>query len=252
MRNKEIIKKYDKKPDLIMQFLALFNQIDKHFDKMLWTWTYLPYNEKLKRIINWKYYISWFVRLHQFQLKYFWEIRNQISHWIKLDWHTYVYPSEYAIAQLARYADSIKKPPRCIDLFRKDVFTAKTTDKLDKIIKIMEENDYSHVPIYDENNKYLWVLNESEILLRISKNQETKKIEDIKIWDIWIIKDPKYVLFVHKRVNIYEIDQIFTRRKQKKEKLWVVLITDNGKKSEQILGMITAGDTSLIDTYVIH
>jgi hypothetical protein len=37
MENQKLVDKYDKKPDLIMQFLALFNQIDKHFDKIILT-----------------------------------------------------------------------------------------------------------------------------------------------------------------------------------------------------------------------
>jgi len=251
MDNKKIIEKYDKKPDLIMQFLALFNQIDKHFDKFLWTDGYLPYNEKIKRIMNWNYYISWFIKLHQFQLKYFGEIRNQISHGIKLDWHTYVYPSEYAIAQLARYADSIKRPPRCIDVFGKPVFTCKTSDKLQKIVSIMEEKNYSHVPVYDNDWFYIWVLSESEILVWFNKD-ENKDIKNAKIGDVWLISDKEYVKFIHKKVNIYEIDQLFTTKKQNNKKLWVILITEHGKKEEPLLWIITAGDTALIDTYVIH
>lgn len=252
MYNKNIIEKYDKKPDVIMQFLALFNQIDKHFDKMLWTDGYLPFNEKVKRIINWNYYISRFVKLHQFQIKYFGEIRNQITHGIKLDGHTYVYPSEYAIAQLARYADSIKKPPRCIDLFGRKVFTCKSDDKLINIIKVMEDHDYSHVPVYDENENYIWVLNESELLSWLTKDENWKDIKNIKVWDIPLIHDSKYVIFVHKKYNIYEIDKLFTLKKERKEKLGVVFITENGRKDEYILWIITAGDTALVDTYVIH
>ena len=70
MENEILTKKQDKDDDIIMKFLALFNQIDKHFDKVLLNDWYLPYNEKIKRIVHGNYYISWFVRLHQFQLKY--------------------------------------------------------------------------------------------------------------------------------------------------------------------------------------
>jgi len=251
MENQKLVDKYDKKSDLIMQFLALFNQIDKHFDKILITDWYLPYNEKIKRIIDWHYYVSWFVRLHQFQLKYFGEIRNQITHGIKLDWHTYVYPSEYAIAQLARYADNIKRPPRCIDLFGKPVLTCKENDKLQTILTIMEDKNYSHVPVYNDNDEYIWILTESEILVWVSTG-EIKNIKTAIVKDVKLITDKNYVLFINKRVNIYEIDQIFTKKKQNNEKIWAALITENGRKDEPLLGIITAGDTALVDTYVIH
>jgi hypothetical protein len=116
---------------------------------------YLPYNEKLKRIINSHYTISWFIKIHQFQLRYFGEIRNQITHGIKLDGHTYVYPSPYAITQLAKYADSIKSPPRCIDIFGKPVFICKQSDKLETVIQAMQKNNYSYIPVYNDEKKYM-------------------------------------------------------------------------------------------------
>lgn len=252
MENQELIEKYDKNAEIVMKFLALFNQIDKHFDKVLLSDWYLPYNEKIKRIINGRYYIAWFVRLHQLQLKYFGEIRNQITHGIKLDGHTYIYPSEYAIEQLAKYASSIKKPPRCLDIFSNNVFTCQTNDKLKKILEIMDKNNYSHVPVYNEDEQYMWVLSESEVLAWLTNEEFSRDMKTTTIGDVPLMKNPDYVIFVNKKYNIYEIDRLFTIKKQRKEKLWIVFITENGKRDEKILGVITAGDTALIDTYVIH
>lgn len=251
MENQKIIKKYEARPDIIMQFLALFNQIDKHFDKIILSDWYLPYNEKIKRIVEWYYHISWFVKIHQFQLKYFGEIRNQITHGIQLDWHTYVYPTEYAIKELSKYADIIKRPPRCINVFGKPVFTCNKNDKLQKIVSIMEEKDYSHVPVYDDEKNYMWILSESKILAWLTTGED-KIIKETKVIDVNLITDKNYTLFINKSVNVYEIDQIFTKKKQNNEKIWAVLITENGKKNEPLLGIITAGDTALVDTYVIH
>lgn len=257
MENTHIKEKYIEKPDMIMEFLALFNQIDKHLDKILWLNMYLPYNEKLKRIISGNYTISWFIKLHQFQLRYFGEIRNQITHGIKLDGHTYVYPAPYAISQLAKYADNIKSPPRCIDIFRKPVFTCRPSDRLGKIIQIMQEKNYSHIPVYEKNinkneNKYIWVLTESNILRWMARNMWTKDLNTIKVRDLDLKNKKDYIIFVKKKINIYEIDELFTIKKQNNQKIGAVLITENGKEDESLLGIITSGDTALIDTYVIH
>ena len=40
----------------VMTYLSLFNEIDKHFDKLLKTDMFLPYNDKLKQIMNGKYF----------------------------------------------------------------------------------------------------------------------------------------------------------------------------------------------------
>ncbi|HOQ79387.1 MAG TPA: hypothetical protein PLW94_04115 [Candidatus Absconditabacterales bacterium] len=41
-------------------------------------------------------------------------------------------------------------------------------------------------------------------------------------------------------------------KNKKRKKLGVILITENGDKNEKILGIITAGDTALIDAYVVR
>lgn len=255
MESKRAIRQYIKErwdtPDSVMRFLALFNQIDKYFDKILNLDSFLPYNEKIKRIIEGNYYISRFVKLHQFQLKYIWEIRNQITHWIKMDWHTYIQPTEYAIQYLQKYVNDIKKPPRCADIFTKKVFTCKYDDKLKPIIKIMEENNYSHVPVYNRNDEFVWLLSESSILSRITED-DFHDASSAKVWDIRLIDDKNYVYFISKMVNVYEVDKLFAEKKVNWEKIWILLITENGKRNEPVIWIISAWDTAIIDSYVVH
>ena len=52
----------------IVSFLAFFNEIDKHFDKVLNEEGFSPYNEKLKKIADGNYTISSFVRKHLYQV----------------------------------------------------------------------------------------------------------------------------------------------------------------------------------------
>lgn len=240
----------NKTPDLILQFLALFNQIDKHFDRILWVDVYLPFNEKIKQIIKWNYPISWFVKTNRFQLKHFWEIRNQITHGLKLDGHTYVYPSKYAMSQLEMYSDSIKSPPKGVEVFGKKVFVCTKGDSLKRIINIMEQNNYSHVPVYDDSGKYLWILNESEVLTWLINNENLWGTSKLKVWNTPLITDPEYVKFVDEKFNIYQIDKLFSEKKQKKEKIGLILITKNWKQDEAITWIITAGDTALIDNHI--
>lgn len=252
MENKKAVKQYlvdNDTPEPIMRFLALFNQIDKYFDKILWLDVFLPYNEKIKRIIKWNYYISWFVKLHQFQLKYFGEIRNQITHGIQIDWHTYIQPTDYSISQLEKYVKEIKAPPKCIDLFSKEVFVCHYDDNLKHVVQIMEQKNYSHVPVYNRNERFVGLLSESNILSRLANFND---IAWAKVWDVRLISDKNYVRFISKKVNVYEVDKIFADKKENNEKIWILLITENGHRNEPLLGIISAGDTALIDNSVVH
>lgn len=57
--------------ETIISFLAFFNEIDKHFDKILGEEGFSPYNEKLKKIAEGNYSITGFVRKHLYQLRNF-------------------------------------------------------------------------------------------------------------------------------------------------------------------------------------
>jgi hypothetical protein len=123
--------------DSTMEYLALFNAIDKHLDKVLGEDVFLPFNEKIKRVAHGHYPISRFVKLHQYQLKYFGELRNHITHGIKQHGHTMAYPSSHAIEKLQRFRDAILQPPRAIDVFVRQVYTCHDTDLFTDVLSMM-------------------------------------------------------------------------------------------------------------------
>lgn len=262
-----VSKEVQKQKDKIIRFLALFNQIDKHLDKILGEEKFLPYNEKIKRILHERTYISWFVRLHQYQLKYFGEIRNQITHGIKLNGHNYIIPTDYAMDQLERYAAAIKKPPRCSEIFGKKVFSVNGNDTLWEVIQEIKKNRYTHIPVYDDHHHFLGILLLNELLIWIFDHSNTFWVQEIdqfedtsdittwknkKVKDLQLFNDRKHILFVHKNKNIYEIDEIFTSRKMKNKELSIVLITDSGHPDELARGIITPSDVAIIDSFVMH
>lgn len=244
------------KDDPIFVFLAHFNAIDKFFDKLLKQDKFLPYNEKIKRVATGEYYVSWFVKLHQYQLKYFGELRNHITHGIKMDGKTYAVPTEYAINKIERFKDAILNPPSCFEIFGGYVFACKKNDYLKDILPIMKQNNYTHIPVYNGKGKFTGVLTEKSIAYWLAENFDQTddltldgvKVSGIPLDDI----EGKDYAFVSKHNNIYQIDQIFTNKRKNKERLWVIFITEDGDPDQQIEGIVTSWDVALVDDYVIH
>ena len=79
-KNENLSPKQQEEQAIVMSYLSLFNELDKFFDTLVETDRFMPYNDKLKQISEWKFAISWFVRLHLSELKYFGELRNHIAH----------------------------------------------------------------------------------------------------------------------------------------------------------------------------
>jgi hypothetical protein len=106
----------------------------------------------------------------------------------------------------------------------------------------MKTNSYTHVPVYDPNNHFIGVLTESTICYRLAMriNKQHKQFQQIRISDITLEKGPDDYLFVSKNMNIFEVDKLFTAKKQHHRKLGAVFITNHGKEQEKILGLITS------------
>lgn len=239
--------------DTIISFLAFFNEIDKHFDKILGEEGFSPYNEKLKKISEGNYSITGFIRKHIYTLRSFWELRNFITHGIKTNGETFANPTPAAIKKIAQYAESITKPPRVIDIFKKEVYTAQTQDFLKEVIPTMKKRGYTQIPVYQDKN-FIGVLSEAKLLYRLADfllyenyiNISATKIQHIPLEYGW-----KEYLFVSQYMSIYEAGELFNEKKQRWEKLSVLFITATGSPDEEILGLISRSDATIIDQYLL-
>ncbi|MDR0861017.1 MAG: hypothetical protein LBO09_08915 [Candidatus Peribacteria bacterium] len=201
----------------VMTYLSLFNEIDKHFDKVLKTESFLPYNDKIKSIVQGQYSISWFVKLFQNDLKYFGELRNHISHGLKVHEYLYAIPTQRAIDKLADFVDKIVEPPLCIDLFRKEVPGVQLSDSFSALLKLMREGHYHLLPVYD-GKTFLGVVNESGMFQWLSQQLLDENFIDlgkIRIEHLPISTSHLDFVFVSAGINIYEADEIFTMKKKK-------------------------------------
>ena len=238
----------------IISFLAYFNEIDKHFDKILNEEGFSPYNEKLKKIAEGNFSITSFVRKHIYQLKNFGELRNFITHGIKSNGETFATPTLAAIEKVRIYAEKITKPAKVLELFRKKVFQAKTSDPLKNILPEMKKYGYTNIPIYDERGHFEGILSDARLLYRLSDllinedyiNLWLTKVEHIPLEFGW-----KDYLFISKQMSIFEVNELFTQSKKSWERLSVLFITETGNPDEELQGMISAGDANIIDEYLI-
>ena len=239
---------------IVMRYLSLFNELDKYFDTLVETDRFMPYNDKLKQISEWKFAISWFVRLHLSELKYFWELRNHIAHGLKVDEYLYAIPTERAINKLSEFIEKIVEPPLCIDYFRKEVYIVHLWDKVSEVLKNIKSDWYTYIPVYNDEEEFIWVITESWILQRIANEMLDLNFIDlskVRVEHLHISTAIKDYMFVSSNINMYQADEIFTMRKRKWKWLGAMFITKNWTSKEKIIWMMSGNDIALIDDFVM-
>lgn len=179
------------------------------------------------------------------------KIRNYIMH-DNTEHYTYpICPSPDYNILLTNIINKIKKPPLVYNSSMctksETMYYKKLTDNIYETIQTMSNKNYTYVPILDEQRKIIGVFSANVLLDKIKQKngitvgKETtfkEIISEIKIENHSMEKFP----FISKKVNIYDVKAKFEEYFSNDKIIGCLFITNNGEKSEEILGMITAWD----------
>lgn len=152
--------------------------------------------------------------------------------------------------RLEKIINDIKNPPMIYDspicIKRKDMCCKTINDSIYETIKIMSKKRYTHIPIL-ENEKIIGVFSENTLLDVVKCDTGIVLDENTKFTSIeQFLKMEKHsmeeFIFVSRRKNIYDIEEMFKDYFSKNKRIGCIYVTENGKDTENILGMLTAWD----------
>ena len=171
-------------------------------------------------------------------------LRNINSHNIN---DNYYLITDDTITKLEKIVEEVKHPYKVSDKATLNIYSKTLNDFVWNSMKDMNEKSYTHIPIYDETNKHLvGIFSENSLfqyiledkIIEVDKNttfNDIKKCIDIKL-------SKEIVKFVAKD-NLYDdVVNEFINEFKNKNKLSCVMITQNGKETEKVIGIITSWD----------
>ena len=111
----------------------------------------------------------------------------------------------------------------------------------------MAENTFTHVPVV-KNGIFQWLLSESVFVQWLSEVIEKGEI----ITEATSVSQLRNYMFLSREADVYQIKEEFERvtreRKDRNfKRLGVIFISNSGKPTEKILGLITAWDIGKIN-----
>lgn len=177
-------------------------------------------------------------------------VRNINTHQRNQEYGYVVCPNPEMNIRLRKIIDEINNPPTIYNsnmcIKRSDIYYQTLQDNVASTIKDMLEKVYTHIPII-ENNVLIGVFSENTLLDIVNKNQgiivdETTKFKEIEEFLKVENHTSEEFIFISKNKNIYDIEEIFKDYFSRKKRIGCVYITEHGKQSESILGMLTAWD----------
>lgn len=155
--------------------------------------------------------------------------------------------TDETIAKLEKIVEEVKHPYKVSDKATLNIYSKTLNDFVWNAMKDMNEKSYTHIPIYDETNKHLvGIFSENSLFQYILEDKiievdENTTFNDIKYCiDIKLSKE--IVKFVARDKLYDDVVNEFISEFKDKNKLSCVMVTQNGKETEKIIGIITAWD----------
>lgn len=227
------------------RFIFAYNRIEKAMEKISGLNSYMPFSRLIDKTKN----LNAIIRKFEQDLREYADLRNAIVHH-----RTGV---EYAIAEphddvveLIEYIDrELSKPVTVGDKFLRKVHTLQSKDSLTKVLKLIREKRFNQIPIY-EHQTFIGLVTSAGITYWLADKMTEDNIsrEMPTLLDIYTHeKQKKTYRFIERELSVYEAEEYFKKSVADGKRLEALLITENGKPNEKLLGIITPLDLIEID-----
>jgi predicted transcriptional regulator len=224
------------------EFLDYFNLIERQINKIGNYTEDISFQHKIFELSKKNPLISRFYD----DLTSFAKLRNILSHEPKKGGDYIAKPSSFSVTRIKEIYQLLINPPLVFPKFKFEVLGAEKNDYINTIFKKMHEKSFSQFPIY-ESGLVVELINTNTIARWLSSKLEDNGNVlsiDSKISDLVPqIEFKNNYKFISKKMNVFAAFEKFTNQiKKEKRNLDVLFITENGKQSEKIVGLITIED----------
>ncbi len=174
------------------------------------------------------------------------ETRNLLSHNPKINGEYAVEPSDALINLLNEVINKIENPLRAKDVMvrKSELCYMSMEDSVKEAMIAIKEHSYKQIPILEDG--VLAGIFSSKTILDILITEDINGIKqgmtfsDIASYITIENSDDKTFCFVSQDTLVSDIGMMYKENLNKKDRINIIFVTHSGKKTERILGIITA------------
>lgn len=227
------------------RFLHAFNRITVTLRKIAGVKEYLPFF----RLIDLSKKKSVLVRKYEDDLRAYADLRNAIVHHRTSAEFVIAEPHIEVVRKIERIDRVLAKPKLVGQVFKKSVYTFQSNDSLAYALEIIRKRKFTQFPVY-EGKEFRGLITTVGITNWFASNlTQSNAINDMPtLGDI--LRHEKNRInykFISKYITIYDAEEIFKQGVERGKRFEALLITENGKQHQKLLGMVTPIDIMKVD-----
>lgn len=182
------------------------------------------------------------------ELNTFREMRNMLSHHAALGGEPVFEPSDAVIDVMRSILYEAQHPPVAMSIAvpKESLTVCRESDRVSQVIEIMERLGYSHIPVIG-GDVLAGVFSVGSIFSYFRMHGGDGFSSDMRVGDLWEFLPPschttERFAFVSQSAPYSKLKQKFTAAGPSERRTAAVFVTDSGKESGVLLGMITPWD----------
>lgn len=182
------------------------------------------------------------------------DIRNILAHNPKTGGEAPISPGQGIINTVRKATEWIENPPDVTRVWigYSNVYAKGLEAKVLPAMKEMAERSFTHIPIVEEG-RVAGVFSENTLLSCVLDEEISHYDEKTRFCDIskyLPIEDhaSEVFAFASRSTSLQDVKKIFDGALQRGERLGMLFVTQNGKPSEKLLGIVTAWDIAGVDS----
>ena len=183
---------------------------------------------------------------HRQEIDTFRYMRNTLAHNLINGDDPFVVCKE-AVELISKYLDYVKKKVFDFAIKKEKMFLLYYTDTLKDALKLMGEHNLSYIPLVDIDSKVVGIVSSDAIIDifnskdKLNVNESDKLFKYSEYFDLNNTENGFY-LFVNREIYLVELEEKMDKYQHLNTKLHIILVTENGRKNEPILGLLTPWD----------
>ena len=221
------------------EFISLYNQVADHLSKTIGD----PCRQPFYRMIEEAADRDPVIATHKSRLKAFGDLRNAIVHYKGFPKEVIAEPSEAALSSFKRVAHYIFSPPKLIPIFKQELRIFNPADKLADVLSHMKAKDFSQVVVKTDDAISFVTTEGIAQWLTHQIEDDLISINDTTLSDILPYEIPDSFIVMDQNKTLDHARLAFEKSlESKKARLYCIVITNDGKITGNLLGIVTPWD----------
>jgi CBS domain-containing protein len=226
-------------PSRAREFVSLYNKIDTHLRQLIEVDRFESFANVVRRAAAKNRAVS----NKKDSLIAYGELRNAIIHSERYPDVIIAEPNQDALDDFRSVVQDVMSPPKLYPRFKRDVRCFAPADPLVEALESMHANRFSQVVVRREAGVELLTVEGVSRWLARQAETDIISVCEATIQDVLEHELPRNCLLMCRDATIYDAEEAFSQFPHEgRARLSAILVTQHGRSSEALLGIVTPWD----------